>query len=144
MLQRSSSRSGRGMRPGEKAKNFKGTWAKLLTNCKKYWGAMIFAIICAGIGTVLTLIGPDKLSKMTDLITEGVMTGIDMDGIKRIGITLICFYGCSALLSLVQNLIMGYVTQQVSKGLRATSQGRSTACRCGFTIRHQQGMYYPV
>ena len=84
---------GRGMRPGEKAKNFKGTWAKLLTNCKKYWGAMIFAIICAGIGTVLTLIGPDKLSKMTDLITEGVMTGIDMDGIKRIGITLICFYG---------------------------------------------------
>ena len=24
---------GRGMRPGEKAKNFKGTWAKLLTNC---------------------------------------------------------------------------------------------------------------
>ena len=110
---------GRGMRPGEKAKNFKGTWAKLLTNCKKYWGAMIFAIICAGIGTVLTLIGPDKLSKMTDLITEGVMTGIDMDGIKRIGITLICFYGCSALLSLVQNLIMGYVTQQVSKGLRS-------------------------
>ena len=101
---------GRGMRPGEKAKNFKGTWAKLLTNCKKYWGAMIFAIICAGIGTVLTLIGPDKLSKMTDLITEGVMTGIDMDGIKRIGITLIClcngyavnglkcfFYSCLAV-----------------------------------------------
>ena len=115
---------GRGMRPGEKAKNFKGTWAKLLTNCKKYWGAMIFAIICAGIGTVLTLIGPDKLSKMTDLITEGVMTGIDMDGIKRIGITLICFYGCSALLSLVQNLIMGYVTQQVSKGLRSYISGK--------------------
>lgn len=110
---------GRGQRPVEKAKNFKGTWAKLLVNCKKYWGGMIFAIICAGVGTVLTLLGPDKLSEMTDLITEGVMTGIDMDGIKRIGITLICFYGCSALLSLIQNLIMGYVTQQVSKGLRS-------------------------
>ena len=47
---------GRGMHPGEKAKNFKGTWAKLFANCRKYWGAMIFAIICAGIGTILTLI----------------------------------------------------------------------------------------
>ena len=111
---------GRGARPVEKAKNFKGTWAKLLTNCKKYWGVMIFAIVCAGAGTVLTLLGPDKLSEMTDLITEGVMTGIDMDEIKRIGFTLICFYGCSAVLSLIQNLIMGYVTQQVSKGLRSS------------------------
>ena len=111
---------GRGARPVEKAKNFKGTWAKLLANCKKYWGVMIFAIVCAGAGTVLTLLGPDKLSEMTDLITEGVMTGIDMDEIKRIGFTLICFYGCSAVLSLIQNLIMGYVTQQVSKGLRSS------------------------
>lgn len=109
---------GHGPRPVEKAKNFKGTWKKLLFTCKKYWGFMIFAIVCAAGGTVLTLIGPDKLSEMTDTITEGVMTGIDMDAISSIGFTLVILYSVSAVLSFVQNIVMGYVTQRVSKDLR--------------------------
>lgn len=104
--------------PAEKAKNFKGTWIKLLAFCRKYWGIMIFAILCSAAGTVLTLIGPDKLSEMTDVITEGVLAGVDMDRIYTIGMSLVIIYGVSALLSIIQSLIMGYVTQRVSKNLR--------------------------
>ena len=57
---------------GEKAKDLVGTWKKILVYCKKYLVVLIIALICAACGTILTLIGPDKLSDMTDTITEGI------------------------------------------------------------------------
>ena len=50
---------------------------------------IILAILCAAIGTVLSLLGPDKLSELTDLITSGMMFGIDMAGVRRICFTLV-------------------------------------------------------
>lgn len=116
--QRRKGPMGHGGMPAEKPENFKATWSKLLRYSRKYWAAMIIAIVCAGVGTVFTLIGPDKLSELTDLITEGIMTGIDMDAVKVIGFTLVAYYVTSALLSLMQNFIMAIVTQRISKGLR--------------------------
>ena len=62
----------RGPRGGEKAKDLVGTWKKLFGYCRKYMIVFVIAMICAAMGTVLTLIGPDKLSEMTDTITEGI------------------------------------------------------------------------
>lgn len=123
-MERKSTNRGRpahgGMgRAGEKPKDLKGTWKKILVYCRKYWAAMIIALIAAAIGTVLTLLGPDKLSDLTKLITEGIATGIDMDGVVKICFTLVAFYACSWLLSALQHLIMTTVTQRVSKGLRS-------------------------
>ncbi len=103
----------------EKAKDLKGTWKKLIGYCRKYWTGMIIALACAFAGTVLNLLGPDKLSEMTDLIASGIMTGIDMDGVARIGFTLVAFYGIGALLSLLQSWIMTSVTQRISRNLRS-------------------------
>lgn len=103
----------------EKPKDFKGTWRKLLAFCKPYHFVMIMAVICAFAGTVLTLIGPDKLSEMTDLIAEGIMTGIDLEGVKKIAITLAVFYAASALLSFIQSFTMATVTQRTSQKLRS-------------------------
>jgi len=107
---------GRGM--GEKAKDFKGTWKKLLIYCKKYWAAMIFSLFASAVGTLLTLFGPDKLSEMTKVISEGMMTGIDMKAVSQIALALICFYAFSVLLSIMQQVIMTDVTQKISKTLR--------------------------
>ncbi|MBR4514044.1 MAG: ABC transporter ATP-binding protein [Lachnospiraceae bacterium] len=104
--------------PVEKAGDFKGTWKKLLEFNKKYVPAIIIAIIAAGFGTVLTIIGPDKLKELTNVITEGIMTGIDMDKVKTIGFTLAAFYAGSMVLTLIQHMIMAIVTQRVSQGLR--------------------------
>lgn len=57
---------------GEKAKDLVGTWKKLLGYCRKYAVAFVIALVCAAMGTVLTLIGPDKLSEMTDTVTAGI------------------------------------------------------------------------
>lgn len=103
---------------GEKSKDFKRTWAKLLRYCKKYWIIMIIAVISAAGGTILTLIGPDKLSELTDIITAGIMTGIDMDSVVGIGLTLVGFYVLSVFLSLFQGLVMATITQKITKRLR--------------------------
>ena len=109
----------RGMRNTEKPKDFKGTWIKLLKYCKSYLPAIITAILCAIGGTVLTLLGPDKLSDLTNLVKDGLFTGIDMDAVAKIGITLIVFYALSWILSVLQGWIMASVTQKVTKNLRS-------------------------
>ena len=67
----------RSMGGGEKPKDFIGTWKKLLGYCKRYLAIIIIAIICATVGTVCTLAGPDKLSDMTDAITDGIAPDTD-------------------------------------------------------------------
>lgn len=57
---------------GEKAKDLVGTWKKLLRYCRKYIAVLITAVVCAAVGVILTLAGPDQLSNMTDTITKGI------------------------------------------------------------------------
>ena len=115
---------GMGRRPAEKSKDFKGTWMKIIRYCKRYLAVIVVALICAVAGTILTILGPDKLSDLTKVITEGIATGIDMDRVKSIGLTLVAFYVGSAILSFGQQFIMATVTQNVTKQLRSDISGK--------------------
>ena len=110
---------GMGRRPAEKSKDFKGIWMKIIRYCKRYLAVIVVALICAVAGTILTILGPDKLSDLTKVITEGIATGIDMERVKSIGLTLVVFYVGSAILSFGQQFIMATVTQNVTKQLRS-------------------------
>ena len=110
---------GMGRRPAEKSKDFKGTWMKIIRYCKRYLAVIVVALICAVAGTILTILGPDKLSDLTKVITEGLATGIVMERVKSIGLTLVAFYVGSAILSFGQQFIMATVTQNVTKQLRS-------------------------
>jgi len=120
-MSQNTSSAPRKMKPGmggAKPKDFKGTWKKLLRYCRKYWFVMILAVLASVGGTVLTLQGPDKLSELTKVITDGLLTGIDMNAVAKIGFTLVGFYLTSWVLSLAQQLIMSETTQRISKRLR--------------------------
>ena len=62
---------GRGMAPGEKAKDFKGSIRKMLRYMGKYKIAVVFVIIIAACSTVFSVAGPKVLGKAT--------TGLDHD-----------------------------------------------------------------
>jgi ATP-binding cassette subfamily B protein len=96
-----------------------GTWKKLLGYCGKYMKWIVVALVCAVCGTILTLMGPDKLSEMTDCITEGLMTGIDMDKVCKIGITLVIMYAAGYVMTATQGWTMATVTQRVTKQMRS-------------------------
>ena len=110
---------GPGMMPGEKAKDFKKAVKDLFNYIKRYMPTIITAIIFSTAGTILNVIGPDKMKKITNLITEGVMTGIDKGAVFKIALTLAIMYGAGAILNLLQGIIMADVTQKTSKSLRS-------------------------
>ena len=120
---------GRGMRaPVEKSKDFKGTWIKLIRYCKSYIPVIIVALVAAAVGTVLQIIGPDKIKDMTNEIAKGlpalvngqpVFASIDLHAVVSIACLLVFFYAGSAVLSFAQSYIMATVTQRISKSLRS-------------------------
>ena len=103
---------------GEKPKDFKNTMRQLISYCRIYLPAIIIALILAMAGSVFNIIGPDILSDITDLITEGMMTSIDLDAVVSIASLLAFLYGLGFLFNYVQGFIMATVTQRVSKNLR--------------------------
>ena len=68
-----------GGRPIEKPKNLKASIAKLISYCKKELPVMLIALILAAVGTVMTIIGPDQISRITDYIYDGLTGGIQME-----------------------------------------------------------------
>lgn len=111
---------GPGMRRGngKKAKNFKEIWKKIFLYSNNYYIPFLFAVLCAVGGTIFTLVGPDKLSEMTKLVAAGMMGQMDIDGISKIGFTLVAFYICSAVLSFSQHFTMTTITQKIVKKMR--------------------------
>jgi ATP-binding cassette, subfamily B, multidrug efflux pump len=104
---------------GEKPKDFKNTMRQLISYCRVYLPAIIIALILAMAGAVFNIIGPDLLSEITDTITEGMMTSIDLDAVVNVASLLAFLYGLGFLFNYVQGFIMATVTQRVSKNLRS-------------------------
>ena len=109
---------GRGMKPGEKPRNFGKSWKKIIAYCKPYLLAIIIALMLTMAGSILIIIGPNRLKEITDLIAEGIMGDINLTAIAIIGIFLVVIYGLGALFSYMQTYIMATVTQKLSRKLR--------------------------
>lgn len=111
-------RHGAGRGPAEKPKDFVKTWKKLLAYCGRYMPFLIGAVVLAMAGAICALIGPDKVKDLTNVIGQGLMTGIDMAEVKRIAFLLVALYGVSALFSYIQSFTMTTITQAMTKRLR--------------------------
>ncbi|MFI3176626.1 MAG: ABC transporter ATP-binding protein [Eubacteriales bacterium] len=127
------------MGAGEKAKDFKGIMKQLIQYAKGASAFMVLAVIFAMGGSILTLMGPDNLSRLTDEITAGIMTSIDMDAIYKIGIFLVCVYALSYVLSILQGVIMATVMQGVAKRLRSDIGGKINRLPMKYFSTHSKG-----
>ncbi len=109
-----------------KAKDFKKSIKRMFGYSKKYLPAVIIALVLSAFSTVLTLIGPNKLKEITNiisapfasLIVTGQWTPIDINAVLKIAIFLVVAYGLSAVFGYTQGYIMSGVTQKVSKKMR--------------------------
>ncbi len=109
----------RGMRAAEKSKRgISGILRELFSYSSKLKIPMIVAFVFAIAGAVLTIIGPNLLSDITDLISDSLFAEIDLEAIASIGILLLVIYGFSAVFTYVEHYIMATVTLDLSKDLR--------------------------
>ena len=108
-----------GMQVPEKSKRgIGGVFRELLKFSPRLKLPMAVALLLAAAGTVLTIIGPNQLSRMTDLISDSLYGEIDMQAIGQVGILLLVIYGASGLLTYLEHYIMATVTLKLSKNLR--------------------------
>jgi ATP-binding cassette, subfamily B, multidrug efflux pump len=114
-----------GMMKGEKARNFKGTMAKLIRYLSAYRVAIGIVLVFAIASTVFSIVGPKILGRATTKLFEGVMsqiagtgTSIDFGYIGHIILVVLGLYGVSALFSYVQGWVMSNVAMNVTYRFR--------------------------
>lgn len=105
-------------RVAEKPKDLKKALKKMTHYLKKYIPFIVIALVLSALGSVLSIIGPNKLSDLTDEITKGLMTGMNFDVIKSISIFLVCIYGLSGIFNYIQGFIMATVANRFAQNLR--------------------------
>ena len=106
------------MRPMEKT-DLKGALNDLSTYMRKSLGVVVLALVLAALSAFLTIIGPDQVGKIATIMSEGLLGGIDLAAIARVGILLAVIYGLSALFGFIQHYIMASVTLKMSYRMRA-------------------------
>ena len=81
-------------------------------------GIIVFALVLAALSAIMTIIGPNKIGDMATIMSDGLMTGIDLNAIAKVGIFLAVIYGLSALFGFAQHYIMSVVTLKMSYKMR--------------------------
>lgn len=104
----------------EKSTNLKKSLKKALSFNKNYYPLIIVAIILSMMSSILTIIGPDKLKEITDIITIQLMSKIDTYRIDKIAIVLLIIYILSFIFNYMQGFIMATVSNKFSKDLRSS------------------------
>jgi len=106
------------MSAGEKPKDFRKSISKLVNHAKKYMPALIAAIILSLFAGATTLAGPDMLRAITDSITDGIVSGIDLDRVTRLCVILLIVFASGSIIRYIQGRILTTATQRFAQGLR--------------------------
>jgi ATP-binding cassette subfamily B protein len=121
------------------AKNSK----KALTDFIKYLGhyisPVVFASICAIVAAILNLLGPNQLSKITDLITTGLSGKLDLGAIGRIGWLLIWLYAGGFALNSLQSWVMATMTQKMTQKMRTDISEKINRLPLSYFDSHSTG-----
>lgn len=122
---------GHGSMPAEKAKDFKGTFIRLLKYCKPQKWALFAVFLITILGTVFNIVGPKILGMATNKLVEGfvsksralqtqtaVVDGIDFAYIGKILLILLILYIASSAFTYLSFYIMASVSQKIVYTMR--------------------------
>lgn len=113
-----------GMAGGEKAKDFKKSFRKLLAYIGRYKFAVMIVMIFAAMSTVFNVMGPKVMGRATTELAEGLMRkiggtgGIDFDKIMVILLWTLGLYAVSSAFIFIQGWIMSGITQKICYRMR--------------------------
>lgn len=105
----------------KRSKNSKGISSaapRIIEYMRSDIGYIVVALILAALSAVMTIIGPDKIGNIATVMSDGLLTGIDLGAIAKIGIFLAVIYILSALFGFIQHYIMAVITLKMSYRVR--------------------------
>ena len=131
---------------GEKPKNLKKALKNMLVYLKPFLVAVVISILLSVASSILSIIGPNQISDLSDTILAGVPTKanpspapINLILIHRIAITLLIIYALSAIFSLIQQLIMATTSNRFAKNLRTEISQKINRIPLSFMDTHTRG-----
>lgn len=113
--------------------------SNILKALNQFKWPLIMAIVFATIGSITQIVGPNRLSEITDLITQGLGGSINLSRISQIGLSLVILYGMGSILSYFQGFIVATVTQRFSKQLRRQISEKINNVPLNYFDSHSQG-----
>jgi len=117
--------AGLGM-PTQKARNFKGTLARLVGYLRPHSAAFAVVIVTGAIGTLFTVLGPKILGKATTKIFEGFIAkargvpgaAVDFDYVGRILLWMVALYVVANAFQYVMQYLMANIAQKTVYAMR--------------------------
>lgn len=107
------------MRVAEKPKNLRGTVKMLTRYLKRFIWVLLAAWLCAVVSVLLSLLVPDSLSRITNIIEQGMDAGgLDSSAIISISMGVLALYLFSSILSYIQNITLVNTTQSIMRFMR--------------------------
>ena len=100
---------------------------------------LLIAFVGAAVSSIITVYGPDKLKEITNFITEGMRSQIDLKSISNIALFLAILFAAGALLNYVQSFIISSVIQHFSKRLRTAIAEKINKLPLRYFDSHSQG-----
>ena len=104
---------------GEKPKNFCDAIFKLCGFSKAWLPIIIVAGILSIGGQMTRVYGPSQLSKITDIVTQGLSATIDVEAVLKIAVFLLFLYILGWIFNFSSNLLMAHASQNITKKLRS-------------------------
>lgn len=104
--------------PQKSKRGIMGVIKSLFSYSPKLKAPTVFSLFLAALGAILTIIGPEQLSRVTDLISNSLYSEINMGEIAKLSLRLIGIYALSALFNYIQHYIMATVTLDLSRTMR--------------------------
>lgn len=124
------------MSKAEKSKSYKALFKSL----SPYFGQIALSAVFIIISTVLSILAPQWLSKLTDEITAHAGThSIDLKRITNLAIVLVVFYASNALCNYLSSFIMTTVTQKHARDVRGHISRKINRIPLKYYDSHQYG-----
>lgn len=124
------------MSKAEKNKNFKSLFKAM----SPYYGKIALSAVFIVISTVLSILAPQWLSKLTNEIMDNAATqSINLKRIADLAIVLIVFYASNALFNYLSGFIMTTVTQKYTKDVHRQISYKINRIPLKYYDGHQYG-----
>jgi len=100
---------------------------------------LLIAVVTAICSSIITVYGPTKIKEITNLISDGLMTEIDLEAVSSIASFLVILYVLGIILNYTQAYIFSTSIQHFSKRLRTAIAEKINRLPLAYFDRHSQG-----
>ncbi|KXT78137.1 ABC transporter ATP-binding protein [Streptococcus sp. DD13] len=105
----------------------------------RFW--LLLASLAAVLSSIITVIGPDRISEITNTISKALTSAsdVEVDKVSQIAVELAFLYGVAALLAYGQQYIFTTVVQNFSRRMRTEIAEKINRVPLSYFDAHNQG-----